>query len=128
RHCDACPAERVCGPCHREDGPDAEPPRIADAAVDVMAAALRDVHLLAAAEQVGGLDPDQHRELAALDHVPRLARVVDEPEPTPALAAGLRVDVVLQTTQLLHLLANRGGLIAGMRLHRFDLADRLVLN
>ena len=91
-------------------------------------AALRHVHLLAAAEEVGGLDPDQHRQLPPLDHLPCLARVVDQPEPALAAAAGLRVDVALQPPKGLDLLADSGRLVAGMGLDGLDLADRLVLD
>ena len=81
--------------------------RVANPAVDVSLGALRHPEPLAAAEQVGGLDADQHRELAALDHPARLPRVVDEPEPAAASAAGLGVDVVLQAAERLDLKARR---------------------
>jgi hypothetical protein len=105
-------AEGIVGPMHREDAPHAEATSVADAAVDVASRALRDTHLLAAAEQGRGLDSDDHRQPALLDREARLPRVVDEPEPALALAARLSVDVALQPAERLDLLAHGLGLVA----------------
>ena len=99
-----------------------------EAAIDVFAGALRLVLDLAAAEEVRRLDPDHHRELAALDHVPRLARVLDDPQPAAPRPAALRVDVALEPPQPLDLRRDHLRLVTGVRLSRLDLAYRLVLD
>src|SRR6185437_14170761 len=91
--------ERVVHPVGHEHGPDAEALVAADAPVDVTLRALRLRALQAAAEQVGGLDPDEHRELAARDHPACLRGVVDEPEPALPDAAALGIHVALQLLQ-----------------------------
>src|SRR5215207_733722 len=121
-------AEGIVGPVHREDAAHSEPASVANAAVDVLLGALGLAQLLAAAKEVRGFDPNQHREPAPLDRLPRLPRVVDQAEPALALAAGLRVDVALQATERLDLLPHRLGLVTRMDLAGLDLADRLVLD
>src|SRR6059058_1072079 len=76
-------------PAHAEAGVAAEravdaPPRTPRLAVN-----------LGAPEQVRGLDPDDHGQLAGSDHAARLGRAVDEPEPPAPRTAVLGVDVVL---------------------------------
>ena len=93
-----------------------------------LAGALRLAVAHAAAERAGGLDADQHRELAALDDPPRLARVVDKPQPAAAAPTGLGVDVVLQRAQLGDLELDRSRSRRRMRLGRLDLAQWLVLD
>ena len=120
--------ERVVDPVRDEHAADAPALGPLEAAIDVLAGALRLVLDLAAAEEIRRLDPDHHRELAALDHVPRLARVLDDPQPAAPRPAALRVDVALEPPQPLDLRRDHLRLVTGVRLSRLDLAYRLVLD
>ena len=74
------------------------------------------------------LDAEDHRELALVDHSPRLERVGDDPEPALARAAGLGVDVVLQLADPPRLEAHGVHLVAAVALERVELAQPLVVD
>ena len=117
--------EAVVDPVGDEQGADPEAAHPRQPVVDVGAIASG---WLRAAEEVRGFDADHDGELALLDHLPRLPRVADQPEPAAARAPALGVDVVLQVLQLLDLELDRVGLVAGVRAHGLDPADGRVLD
>jgi hypothetical protein len=88
--------ERVVRPMGHEHAAHAEPLVFTQAAVDVLLRALRLPVLQAAAEEVGGLDADDHGQLAARDRATSLRRAVHQPEPALAGTAALGIYVVLQ--------------------------------
>ena len=82
-----------------------------------------------AAERLRDLHAQDHRQLAVVDHVARLERVGDDPEPALARAAVLGVDVALHLPDPLRLQADALHLIAAcFWLERVELAENPVLD
>ena len=97
--------------------------------VDLVLVARGHVDHDVAVQGLGGLDPQDHRQLAGLDHPARLARALHDPEPALAGPAPLGVDVVLQLVHVGDLPAHRVHLVAVLVVAtaRVGVAQRLVV-